>query len=74
MYDHTDGKEATESSEELYRLHTDAAVVHSDGVDYPGPVAPRVWNGLYMLPNMLLMQQSLTGHLDGYKTNKDLGR
>lgn len=70
LYDHTDG-EATEGSKELYCLHQDAVVVHSDGLVYPGPAAPRIWNGLYMLPNTLLMQQIITGYLDWYETNKE---
>jgi hypothetical protein len=74
LYDHADGKEATESSEELYRLHTDAVVVHSDGLVYPGPAVPRIWNGLYMLPNTLLMQQIITGYLDWYETNQEANK
>lgn len=71
LYDQADGKEDTESSEELYRLHQDAVVIHGDGLVYPGPAAPRIWNGLYMLPNTLLMQQIITGHLNWYETNKE---
>lgn len=56
---------------ELYRLHQDAVIIHSDGLVYPGPAAPRIWNGLYMLPNTLLMQQIITGYLDWYETNKE---
>lgn len=71
LYDYVDGKEVAESSEKLYRLHTDAVVVHSDGLVYPGPATSRIWNGLYMFPNTLLMQQIITSYLDWYEINRE---
>lgn len=73
LYDYANGKE-TNNTENIYRLHHDAVVVHNDGLVYGGPAAYGIWNGLEMLPNTLFMQQIVFNYLEWYETNLETNK